>query len=136
MRARTPCIWLSAMLLAGCAGMARRDAELSHYLPYAGPPIQRFSYRTLDNGWQVVADYKIVMFVGHDAYLLTVVPPCAQMRLALYMSVSTAIPGSVSRFDRVLLDDQNCLIDQIQQIDYPRMRRDAEQQQQAAHKSS
>jgi hypothetical protein len=35
--------------------------------------------------------------------------------------VPTATPGLVSRFDRVQLDEHNCLIDEIRQVDYRRM---------------
>ena len=66
-------------------------------------------------------DYALVMFVGADAYLLRVVPPCPQARLALSMRVTNATPGVVSRFDRVQLDEHHCLIDEIRQVDYRRM---------------
>jgi Family of unknown function (DUF6491) len=90
---------------------------------YAGPPIERFSFRNSYTGWQIVEDYKIIMLVGDDAYLLTVVPPCPQMRLALFMSIRSSTGATVSRFDRVQLDENNCLIDEIRPIDYRRMRR-------------
>jgi hypothetical protein len=135
LKPRTSWIWLSAILLSACGGMARRDPQpsLDQYMPYAGPPIQRFSYRNSYIGWQIVDVYKIIMLVGNDAYLLTVVPPCPQMRLAMFMSISNATGGIVSRFDRVQLDEHNCLIDEIRQVDYRRMRQDNPQQREALH---
>jgi Family of unknown function (DUF6491) len=128
--ARTPWIWVAAALVAACAcacaGAARRGAQpsLDQYMRYAGPPIQRFSYRNSYTGWQIVEEYKIIMFVGDGAYLLTVVPPCPQMRLAMFMSIRNASGGIVSRFDRVQLDENDCLIDEIRPIDYRRMRQE------------
>jgi Family of unknown function (DUF6491) len=135
MSARTPWVRLTAVLLAGCSATAPRDAagSLDQYLHYAGAPIQRFSYRNSYSGWQVVADYNLVMFVGDDAYLLRVAPPCPQMRLALFMRIRNSTGGTVSRFDRVQLDENNCLIDQIRPIDYRRMRQENPQPPVAVH---
>jgi hypothetical protein len=129
MTAGTPWIWLAAMVLSGCSAMAQRadQPSLKRYLQYAGPPIQRFSFRDSYTGWQIVSDYNIVMFVGDDAFLLRVAPPCPQMRLALTMRVANATGGVVSRFDRVQLDQNDCLIDEIRQIDNRRMRHDSPQ---------
>jgi hypothetical protein len=121
--ARTTWIWLTALVLSACSAMwpHANEPSLERYLRYAGAPIQRFDYRDAYTSWQVVDDYALVMFVGADAYLLRVVPPCPQVRLALSMSVTNATPGIVSRFDRVQLDEHNCLIDEIRQVDYRRM---------------
>jgi hypothetical protein len=126
MSARNPWIWVAVGLVAACAGSARHASQpsLDQYMRYAGPPIQRFSYRNAYTGWQIVEQYQIIMFVSDEAYLLTVVPPCPQMRLALFMSIHNASGGVVSRFDRVQLDDSNCLIEQIRPIDYRRMRQE------------
>jgi hypothetical protein len=137
MKSRTSWIWLAAILLSACGGMARRDSQpsLEQYMRYAGPPIQRFSYRNSYSGWQIVDDYKIAMFVGNDAYLLTVLAPCPQMRLAMFMSITNASSGIVSRFDRVQLDDHNCLIEEIRQVDYRGMQRDNPQHHEGIHEA-
>ena len=123
MAARTTWIWRAALVLSACSATMPHATQpsLERYLRYAGAPIQRFNYRDAYTGWQVVDDYALVMFVGADAYLLRVVPPCPQLRLAQFMSVSNATAGVVSRFDRVQLDQHNCLIDEIRQFDYRRM---------------
>jgi hypothetical protein len=117
------------MVLSGCSATAHRAEQpsLARYLQYAGPPIQRFNYRDSYTGWQIVSDSNIVMFVGDDAFLLRVAPPCPQIRLTLTLRVANATAGVVSRFDRVQLDQNNCLIDEIRQIDNRRMRHDSPQ---------
>jgi hypothetical protein len=126
---RRPMRWISlaAALLGACSGMARHESQpsLERYLQYAGPPIQRFSYRNSYDGWQVVADHTLAVFVANDAYLLSVVPPCAQLQYALDIRLSSATPGNVSRFDYVEFDKQRCLIDEIRQIDYRKLQQDS-----------
>ncbi|HEX2789771.1 MAG TPA: DUF6491 family protein [Steroidobacteraceae bacterium] len=127
MTPRVPWIGLTAMALAACSSLAPHETRpsLERYLQYAGPPIQRFSYRDSDYGWQTAAADKLVMFVARDAYLLGVSPPCSQLQFAQHIRLNTAISGSVSRYDYVLFDDQKCLIDEIRPVDYRRMQQDA-----------
>jgi hypothetical protein len=122
---------MAAALLAACGTTARRDSQASPeaYLQYARPPILRFSYRDSDYRWQSASTDRLVMLVANDAYVLRVSPPCAQLQFALDIRLSTAIRGTVSRYDYVRFDDQKCLIDEIRQVDYRRM------QQAAAQKS-
>jgi len=122
-------IWLAAALLGACSTMVGRDAAASPeaYLKYAGAPIQRFSYRNSDYRWQSASSDRLVVLVANDTYVLRVSPPCAQLQFALDIRLSTAIRGSVSRYDYVLLDDQKCLIDEIREVDYRRMQQDAAQ---------
>jgi hypothetical protein len=105
MAARTTWIWLAALVLSACSATRPHDTQpsLQRYLRYAGAPIQRFNYREAYTGWQGVDDY------------------APQVRLAQFMSVSNATAGVVSRFDRGQLDQHNCLIDEIRQVDYRRM---------------
>jgi hypothetical protein len=129
MKPRTPCICLAAILLTACSAMAPHESRplLERYMQYAGPPIQRFSYRDSDYGWQTAAADKVVVFVAQDAYVLGVSPPCAQLQFAQHIRLHTAINGTVSRYDYVLFDDQKCLIDEIRPVDYRRMQQDAAQ---------
>jgi hypothetical protein len=128
---------LATGLLGACSGMAHRDAEpsLEPYLRYAGPPIQRFDIRNSYDGWQVVADHQLALFVANDAYLLSVAPPCAQLLYALDIRLSNASPGTVSRFEYVLFNRGRCLIDEIRQIDNRRMQQDAAQPRAVAQKN-
>ena len=120
MKARMHWIWLAAALLGACSVPARRDAPVSPeaYLKYAGAPIQRFSYRDSDYRWQSTSADRLVLLVANDAYVLRVSAPC----------LTTAIRGTVSRYDYVRFDGQKCLIDEIRQVDYRRMQQDAAQQ--------
>jgi len=68
-----------------------------------------------------VADDKLAVFVGNDAYRLRGAPPCAQLQCALSMRLSTATRGVVSRYDYAVFDRQRCLIDDIRQLHYRRM---------------
>jgi hypothetical protein len=126
MKPRTPWIWLVAVELCACATMARRDHQASpeRYMPYAGPPIERFYFHNSNIGWQTLSDDKLVIFVANDAYLLTVAPPCAELRFALQIRLSESSFGSVSRYDYVLFERQKCLIEEIKQIDYTKLKQD------------
>ena len=130
MKARMHWIWLAAALLGACSVPARRDAPVSPeaYLKYAGAPIQRFSYRDADYRWQSTSADRLVLLVANDAYVLRVSAPCAQLQFALDIRLTTAIRGTVSRYDYVRFDGQKCLIDEIRQVDYRRMQQDAAQQ--------
>jgi Family of unknown function (DUF6491) len=137
MNPRTPWIWLAAVVLSACGSMARRQSQpsLERYRHYAGPPIQRSSYRDSYDGWQAVADYQWAVFVANDAYLLSVAPPCAQLPFAQHVRLRSASSGTVSRYDYAVFDQQKCLIDEIRQVDDRRMQQDAAQQREPTQKS-
>jgi hypothetical protein len=51
----------------------------------------------------------------------------------MFMSIRNATGAFVSRFDRVQLDENNCLIDDIRPIDYRRMRQENPRQPVMVH---
>jgi hypothetical protein len=127
MHPRAPWIWPAVAALAACSGLAPQASRpsLARYMQYAGAPIQRFNYRDSDYGWQSASADTLVVFVARDVYVLGVSPPCSQLQFAQRIRLRTAISGTVSRYDYVLFDDQQCLIDEIRPVDYQRMQQDA-----------
>jgi hypothetical protein len=73
-------------LLAACSGIPRqaRDNErLERYQQYAGPPIDSFTYLGRYDGWNSLDESHLVVWTGiNTAYLITVQPPCNDLRFA------------------------------------------------------
>ncbi|MGH8231293.1 MAG: DUF6491 family protein [Steroidobacteraceae bacterium] len=135
MRPVIPCLLLTSILLATCASMRpSAHATLANVQQYAGAPIRRFDDRNSYQGWQVIDPRNLVLFVGDDAYLLTVAPPCVQMQFATNIRLADATPAEVSRLDYVLFDQERCLIDQIRPLQADKVRQVLAQQGSAAHR--
>ena len=110
-----------ALLLATSAfaqTAEKQEKALSEYLPYAGEPVDRFQFWDLQR-WELVGEYKVVVWPRlNEAYLLTVDPPCQDLRWAQKIGV-TSTANSVSKsFDSVVVGKFKCRINEIRPIDY------------------
>ncbi len=116
-----PLIAMFALLLATSAfaqTAEKQEKALSEYLPYAGEPVDRFQFWDLQR-WELVGEYKVVVWPRlNEAYLLTVDPPCQDLRWAQKIGV-TSTANSVSKsFDSVVVGKFKCRINEIRPIDY------------------
>ena len=128
MRNRIVWLLLSALVLAACSGVPRRESdskELARYQPYVGAPITQFSTLRGITGWNALGDDKLIVWSGiNDAYLLTVAQPC--MNLGFANSIAfTSTTSMITTFDFVRLrNNERCAITEIRPIDYRRMKED------------
>ena len=96
----------------------KQDKALNEYLPYAGEPVDRFQFWDLQR-WELVGDYKVVVWPRlNEAYLLTVDPPCQDLRWAQKIGVTSTANSVSKRFDSVLVGKFKCRINEIRPIDY------------------
>jgi hypothetical protein len=102
---------------------------LDLYLKYAGPPIDHITYLGHYDNWQSVGQYQLVLWTGiNDAYLITVNPPCENLRFAQRVGITQTANTISSRFDAVLVRGWRCQIAEIRPINYLKMRQDLREQ--------
>ncbi len=102
-----------------------QERSLQKYLKYAGDPVEEFPFWRLDHFELVGPDKVVIWPTIHDAYLVTVSPPCAKLEWAMAIGVTSEQRHVVSRkFDYVTTGNERCKIEQIRPIDYKTMRRD------------
>ncbi len=122
----------AAFITAACTGIPRRDRDqeaLEQYMKYAGPPVDHITYLGSYDGWQAVGQYQIVLWAGiNDAYLITVNPPCENLRFAQRIIVTQSANTIYSKLDAVLVKGWRCQIGEIRPINYLQMRRDLREQ--------
>jgi hypothetical protein len=118
----------AALITAACSGIPRRDRDqetLDRYLRYAGPPVDHITYLGRYDNWQSVSQYQIALWTSiNDAYLITVRPPCENLRFANRIGITQTANTISSRFDSILVRGWKCQISEIRPIDYSRMRHD------------
>jgi Family of unknown function (DUF6491) len=121
--------WLAlagAVLLAACSSVSQRtlkdQAERDRYVSYAGAPIDHFTYLGRFDSWHALSRNELVVFTTiNDAYLLKVWQPCIGLPFATRIGVTSTF-GTVNRgLDSVLVDDQQCPVDEIRPVDYRKM---------------
>jgi len=107
-----------AIALMGCASSAKLD-----FREYAGEPVKSF-WMTDYHGWAPVADHQLVIWAGMDeAYLLTVKGYCPGVMFAYSIAV-TSSGGTVDNHERVIVDNNRCMIGEIRPIDTRQMKED------------
>lgn len=129
---KTPiAIILAALLGSACATtgggpgslIQRSDDRLAKYEPYVGEPVDRFTAFRYDS-WEPINRTQLVLRTTmNHAYLLTVDGTCTDLPFAHTIGVTTT-GNQVTRFDRVLVRGDRCMIRQIQPIDVRQMRAD------------
>ena len=116
-------LWLA--LLSACGtGLARRDALDLKYVDYAGEPVEQIrSMRGLD-GWTPVSRNQLVIWTGHnEAWLIKVWDGCANLSFANAIQV-TQTGRTITRFDKVLVENESCPIIEMRPVDVVRMKAD------------
>jgi hypothetical protein len=112
-------------LLSACGtGLARRDALDLKYVDYAGEPVEQIrSMRGLD-GWTPVSRNQLVIWTGHnEAWLIKVWDGCINLSFANAIQV-TQTGRTITRFDKVLVENESCPIIEMRPVDVVRMKAD------------
>ncbi|MBL0163666.1 MAG: hypothetical protein IPP82_08505 [Xanthomonadales bacterium] len=130
-----PLIAMFGLLLATSAfaqTAEKQEKALSQYLPYAGEPVDRFQFWDLQR-WELVGEYKVVVWPRlNEAYLLTVDPPCQDLRWAQKIGVTSTANSVSKRFDSVVVGKFKCRINEIRPIDYKKYLADKKATKEAA----
>jgi hypothetical protein len=122
---------LAAVLASACATtgggpesmIKRSDDRLAKYEPYVGEPVDGFTAFYYDS-WEPINRTQLVLRTTmNEAYLLTVDGTCTDLLFAQTIGVTTT-GTQVTKFDKVLVRGERCLIRQIQPIDVRQMRAD------------
>ena len=119
---------VAAILAAGCSGIPRRDRDqeqLDRYLQYAKAPVDHITLLNSSDNWQPISKYQVVLFANvHDAWLITVSPPCENLQFAQRIGITQTANTIYTKCDAVLVKHWRCQITEIRPIDYLQMRRD------------
>jgi len=122
---------LAAVLASACATTGgesgslihRSDDRLAKYEPYIGEPVDGFTAFRYDS-WEPINRTQLVLRTTmNQAYLLTVDGTCTDLPFAQTIGVTTT-GSQVTKFDKVLVRGDRCMIRQIQPIDVRQMRAD------------
>ena len=121
-----------ALVTVACSGIPRRSRDqevLEQYLQYAGPPIDHITYLSHYDNWQAVGQYQLVLWADiNAAYLITVAPPCENLRFANRIAVTQTGNTIYPKFDAVVVRRWRCQITEIRPINYVKMRQDMREQ--------
>jgi hypothetical protein len=122
---------LAAVLASACATtgggpesmIKRSDDRLAKYEPYIGEPVDGFTAFHYDS-WEPINRTQLVLRTTmNQAYLLTVDGTCTDLPFAQTIGVTTT-GSQITKFDKVLVRGDRCMIRQIQPIDIRQMRAD------------
>jgi hypothetical protein len=120
--ARFACIPVAAALLAACASapLARQDsAERTSYMAHAGKPVDRFMWTTSYRRSAAVSSDQVVVWTNlNQAYLVTVVHPCANLWFANHIGFTQTGDSVYAHLNLVKADGWRCGIKTIQPVDY------------------
>ncbi|HEX4266809.1 MAG TPA: DUF6491 family protein [Steroidobacteraceae bacterium] len=109
-------------LLASCAStpLGRQDsAERASYMTHAGKPVDRFTWVTSYRRSAPISSDQILVWTGlTQAYLVTVLHPCANLWFANDVGFTQTGDSVYARLNLVKADGWTCGIKTIQPIDY------------------
>jgi Family of unknown function (DUF6491) len=101
----------------------------ARYMPYVGPPIERFTWMMPIDGFEALSDSELIIFMGaNTAYYLKVWAPCGTkgLRFSHGVGLSSSVGGTVTaRLDSVQTQGMSCPISEIRSLDYKRMKEEA-----------
>jgi hypothetical protein len=116
---------IGVALLSACAsGLTRRETVDVRYLDYAGEPVEQIrSMRGVD-GWTPVSRNQLVIWTGfNEAWLIKVWDGCVNLSFANAIQV-TQTGRTITRFDKVLVENESCPILEMRPVDVARMKAD------------
>jgi hypothetical protein len=113
------------VFLSACGtGLARRDELDLKYVDYAGDPVEQIRVMRGVDGWTPVSRNQLVIWTGHnEAWLIKVWDGCINLSFANAIRV-TQTGNSISRFEKVLVENETCPILEMRPVDVARMKAD------------
>ena len=114
-------VTLALILGVGCAATPRSDPpSFGDWQPESGEPVDRISFSNLIDWQPLDRDWLLLRFNGGRSFAILPRDPCmADVREARTVELVSAMPNLLHRSDRVRLDDNVCLIEEIRSVSSP-----------------
>lgn len=112
---------LAVVLGAGCSATPRSDPpSFGEWRPESGEPVDRISFSNLIDWQPLDRDWLLLRFNGGRSFAIRPRDPCmGDVREASTVELVSAMPNLLHRSDRVRLDDNVCLIEEIRSVSPP-----------------
>lgn len=109
---------LAVLLLAGCAAAPRSEPpSYGKWRADAGEPVDRIRFSNLIDWQPLDRDWILLRFNGGQSFALRPRDPClADVREAKSLELLSAMTNLLHRSDRVRLDHNVCLIEEIRAL--------------------
>ena len=111
---------VAAALVVSCANtpLARQDAaERASYMAHAGQPVERFTWVTSYRRETPISSDQVLVWTNlNQAYLVTVLHPCADLWFANHIAFTQTGDSVYARLNLVKADGWTCGIKTIQPI--------------------
>lgn len=120
-RCRTGWVALVLIIVSGCSAMPRTDpASFGSWRAESGNPVDRISFSNLVDWQPLDRDWLMLRFNGGKTFAVRPRDPCiGDVREARTLELVSAMPNLLHRSDRVRLDGNVCLIEEIRSISSP-----------------
>lgn len=118
-------VGVAMALLSACGtGPSRRDELDLKYVDYAGEPVDQIRSMKGIDGWTPISRNQLVIWTGHnEAWLIKVWDGCMNLSFANAIQV-TQTGRTITRFDKVLVENESCPILEMRPVDVARMKAD------------
>ena len=113
-----------AAVLAGCSTTVWKSRTPSaerreQYVRYAGAPVDSIARPREYYTWTPLGNDQLVLWTSvNDAYLITVLPPCAELDFVRGIRITTTGNTVTRGVDSIQFLDRTCLISQLRPVDY------------------
>lgn len=114
----TALLALALILGAGCATTPRSDPpSFGDWQPESGEPVDRIGYSNLIDWQPLDRDWLLLRFNGGRSVAIRPRDPCmGDVREARTLELISAMPNLLHRSDRVRVDENVCLIEEIRSV--------------------
>ena len=114
-------IALAVALLFGCSATPRSEPpSFGQWRAESGEPVDRVRFSNLLDWQPLDRDWILLRFNGGKSFALRPRDPCmADVRQARTLELVSSMPNLLHRSDRVRLDENVCLIEEIRTVVLP-----------------
>lgn len=118
---RAGLIAMALVLFSGCSPTLRSDPpSYGDWRPAAGEAVDRIRFSNLIDWQPLDRDWILLRFNGGRSFAVRPLDPClSDVRQARSLELVSALPNLLHRSDRVRLDENLCLIEEITRIESP-----------------
>lgn len=116
---------IGVALLSACAsGLTKRETVDVRYVDYADEPVEQIRSMKGVDGWTPISRNQLVIWTGlNEAWLIKVWEGCINLSFANAIRV-TQTGRTITRFDKVLVENESCPIVEMRPVDLARMKVD------------
>jgi len=117
-RRRAGLVALVMIVVSGCSATPRTDPpSYGKWRAESGAPVGRFRFSNLIDWQPLDRDWLLLRFNGGKSFAIRPRDPCiGDVREARTLELRSAMPNLLHRSDRVRLDDNVCLIEEIRSV--------------------